>query len=118
MTWAKKGNNVGGGGGKGKLTQSSRKWLKRQEKDDYVKKAKADGSPSRAIFKLEEIVNHVKNRNNEFQREEEVKLKFLQPGDAIIDLGVSSMFYAYCIHFLFSLLILYIYYQCQIGPLI
>lgn len=55
-----------------------------------MKKAKAGGSPSRAIFKLEEIVKHVKNRNNKFPKEEKVKLKFLQPGDTVIDLGVSS----------------------------
>lgn len=40
---------------KKKLSGSSLKWTQRHEKDPYVKKARLVGSPSRAIFKLEEI---------------------------------------------------------------
>ena len=74
-----------------KLSQSSRKWLNRQQKDKYTKKAKADGSPSRSIFKLEEIAKHINNNrhNNKIPKEIRKQFKFLQPGDTVIDLGVS-----------------------------
>lgn len=70
-----------GGGGKVKArqSQSSRNWLKRQKKDVYVKKAKAEGSPSRSIFKLEEIVQRVQKKN----------MNILRKDDVVIDLGVS-----------------------------
>ncbi len=45
-------------------------------------------SPSRSIFKLEEIVQHLKNQNTRSNRNKE-KLTFLNAGDAVIDLGVS-----------------------------
>eukprot|EP00978_Attheya_sp_CCMP212_P026943 scaffold89584_cov51-Attheya_sp.AAC.1 len=47
------GNNKKGEKRKGKVTKSSRAWLNRQASDEYVKK-KGD-SPSRSIFKLEQI---------------------------------------------------------------
>lgn len=34
---------------------SKTRWLQRQEKDEYVKRSKADGYRSRAVYKLEEI---------------------------------------------------------------
>lgn len=34
---------------------SKTRWLQRQEKDEYVKRAKADGYRSRAVYKLDEI---------------------------------------------------------------
>ena len=68
-------------------TQSSRKWLRRQGQDEYVKKAKATGSPSRSIFKLEEIVRYLKNSQKKIPND--VKSTFLCKGDTVIDLGVS-----------------------------
>jgi len=53
---------------------SQRRWLQRQEKDEYVKRAKADGYRSRAAYKLEEI--------NERDR---VHI----PGKLIVDLGAA-----------------------------
>lgn len=38
-----------------KNSQSSSAWLKRQSKDPYARQARDTGSPSRAIFKLEQI---------------------------------------------------------------
>jgi 23S rRNA U2552 (ribose-2'-O)-methylase RlmE/FtsJ len=81
-----------------KLSQSSRKWLTRQQKDQYAKKAKKDGSPSRAIFKLEEIAKHINNHqsrknlklSSKEQAKEAKKFKFLQPKDIVVDLGVST----------------------------
>jgi len=46
---------------KKKLSGSSLKWTQRHEKDPYVKNARILGSPSRAIFKLEEIDSMVNN---------------------------------------------------------
>ena len=34
---------------------SSRRWLSRQESDPYVRRARAEGWRSRAVFKLEEL---------------------------------------------------------------
>ncbi len=73
-----------------KVSQSSMKWLQRQGKDTYVKKAKAEGSPSRSIFKLEEIVRHIANIQDS-KIPKEIKSKFLQKGDIVIDLGVSLL---------------------------
>lgn len=44
-----------GGGGGVKETSQSLAWKRRQEKDPYVKQARLDGSPSRAIYKLQQI---------------------------------------------------------------
>lgn len=73
-----------------KVSQSSRKWLQRQGKDNYVKKAKAEGSPSRSIFKLEEIVRHIANIQDS-KIPKEIKSKFLRKGDIVVDLGVSLL---------------------------
>ena len=74
-------------GGGGKVSQSSRNWLRRQEKDVYVKRARAEGSPSRSIFKLEQIVQRAQKKNKYFLRKD----------DAVIDLGVSyELLYAVC----------------------
>jgi 23S rRNA (uridine2552-2'-O)-methyltransferase len=43
-----------------------------QHKDRYYRKAKAQGLPSRAAFKIEEILN---------------KFKLVKPGDTVLDLG-------------------------------
>lgn len=53
---------------------SSRRWLSRQEKDPYVKKARAEGWRSRAVYKLVEI-----------DRRE----KLLHPGMTVVDLGAA-----------------------------
>ena len=51
---------------------SSKSWRQRQEKDPYVKKARAAGWRSRAVFKLEQILS---------------KEKMLKPGMTCVDLG-------------------------------
>jgi 23S rRNA (uridine2552-2'-O)-methyltransferase len=59
-----------------KLTGSSARWLARQQRDAYVKRAKVDGFASRAAFKLSEI---------------EAKFKFLRPsrGARLLDVGAA-----------------------------
>ncbi len=53
---------------------SSRRWLNRQADDPYVKKARAEGWRSRAVFKLQEI--------NERDH-------LLRPGMTVVDLGAA-----------------------------
>ncbi|MDR2794779.1 MAG: RlmE family RNA methyltransferase [Holosporaceae bacterium] len=51
----------------GKMSLSSRRWLDRQNNDQYVKKAQAEGYRSRAVYKLMEIDNKfhlIKNARN------------------------------------------------------
>ena len=55
-----------------KRTKSSAAWLERQINDPYVAAAKAQGWRSRAAFKLLEM---------------EDELKFLRPGQKVVDLG-------------------------------
>jgi 23S rRNA (uridine2552-2'-O)-methyltransferase len=57
-----------------KRTMSQKLWLERQLNDPYVARAKREGYRSRAAFKLIEI--------NE-------KVKFLKPGQRILDLGCA-----------------------------
>ncbi len=52
--------------------RSSGSWRERQERDPYVKKARADGWRSRAVYKLEEI-----------DRKESI----LKPDTVVVDLG-------------------------------
>ncbi len=71
--------------------KTANKWIKRHEKDPYVKKARAQGSPSRAIFKLEEIdkmaAQFIKKKTKIFKID---KLgKTLQRGSTVIDLGAA-----------------------------
>eukprot|EP00957_Ditylum_brightwellii_P188332 14337841-Ditylum_brightwellii.AAC.1 len=55
-------------------TPSSKAWLLRQSKDEYAHRARKEGSPSRAIYKLEQI--------------DESKRKHLfQTGNVVVDLG-------------------------------
>lgn len=55
-------------------SSSSRKWLARQKKDPYVKKAKAEGYRSRAAFKLIEIQD---------------KYQIIKPGMRLLELGCA-----------------------------
>lgn len=55
-----------------KRTESSRRWLDEHESDEFVKRARAAGYRSRAVYKLEEI-----------QRTERI----IRPGMTIVDLG-------------------------------
>ena len=55
-------------------SSSSRKWLARQKKDPYVKKAKAEGYRSRAAFKLIEI---------------QEKYQIIKPGMRLLELGCA-----------------------------
>lgn len=57
-----------------KLKESSKRWLRRQLNDPYVKQAKKDGYRSRAAFKLIEM---------------DEGLKLLAKGRVIVDLGAA-----------------------------
>ena len=57
-----------------KFSQSSQRWLRRQLKDPYVKKALTRGVRSRAAFKLEEIHQ---------------KYNLFQKGQVVVDLGAA-----------------------------
>jgi 23S rRNA (uridine2552-2'-O)-methyltransferase len=55
-----------------KPRRSSGSWRERQERDPYVQQARRDGWRSRAVYKLEQIVE---------------KERFLKPGMVCVDLG-------------------------------
>ncbi|MDR0406828.1 MAG: RlmE family RNA methyltransferase [Holosporales bacterium] len=55
-------------------TESSKRWLKRQEADPFVKRARAEGYRSRAVYKLLEI---------------DARYKILQGAKVIVDLGAA-----------------------------
>ena len=57
-----------------KQSKSSRQWLDRHFKDEYVKKAQQAGYRSRAAFKLLEI---------------QERSKLLKPGQIVVDLGAA-----------------------------
>jgi 23S rRNA (uridine2552-2'-O)-methyltransferase len=57
-----------------KRTKSSRRWLDEHANDPFVKRARASGYRSRAVFKLEEI-----------QRTDRI----IRPGMTIVDLGAA-----------------------------
>jgi len=71
------------------LSQSSRKWLRRQQKDQYVKKARKEGSPSRAIFKLEEIIQLIYSKKWGKKQKQKQKHSLFDRGNVVIDLGAS-----------------------------
>ena len=80
-----------------KSSPSSARWMQRQNKDPYVRKARECNSPSRSIFKLEQIDQMVvkaftgKNnskKRNEKQLAQSSKLGLFQPGDTVVELGV------------------------------
>ena len=56
------------------MSGKSGAWRQRQEKDPYVQKARRDGWRSRAVYKLEEIVD---------------RERLLRPGMVCIDLGAA-----------------------------
>lgn len=80
---------------KKKQTKSSRQWTMRQQKDPYVKMAKSRGSPSRAIFKLEEIesmaATFIKQQNQKRQKKNKkpISPKVFHPSCTVIDLGAA-----------------------------
>ena len=53
---------------------SSKRWLRRQDTDEFVKRAKAEGWRSRAVFKLQEI---------------QERQRLLRPGHRVLDLGAA-----------------------------
>ncbi len=57
-----------------KRSKSSRQWLDRQFRDDYVKRARQEGYRSRAAYKLLEIQN---------------KDRIIKPGMRVVDLGAA-----------------------------
>jgi 23S rRNA (uridine2552-2'-O)-methyltransferase len=60
--------------GRTRRSKSSGRWLREHFSDPYVKRARAEGARSRAVFKLEEID----------QRE-----RLLRPGSVVLDLGAA-----------------------------
>ncbi len=58
----------------GRRSKSSGRWLERQQRDDYVKKAQAAGWRSRAVYKLEQL-----DRRD----------RLLRPGMTVVDLGAA-----------------------------
>ncbi len=57
-----------------KRKPSSRRWLERQERDPYVRKAKDEGYRARSAYKLVEL---------------DEKLKILKQGSVVVDLGAA-----------------------------
>lgn len=57
-----------------KRSKSSKRWLTEHSADVYVKKAKAEGKRSRAIYKIQEI---------------DIKYNIIKPGNTIVDLGAA-----------------------------
>lgn len=55
-------------------SKSSQRWLKEHFSDPYVKRAQAEGLRSRAVFKLEEILE---------------RDRLLKPGMTVVDLGAA-----------------------------
>jgi len=55
-------------------SKSSARWLKEHFSDPYVKRAQAEGWRSRAVFKLEELIE---------------RDRLLKPGMVIVDLGAA-----------------------------
>src|SRR6476619_4029294 len=55
-------------------SKSSARWLKEHFSDPYVKRAQAEGWRSRAVFKLEELID---------------RDRLLKPGMTIVDLGAA-----------------------------
>lgn len=58
----------------GKKSKSSGRWLAEHERDEYVRRASAEGWRSRAVFKLQEI---------------DQKDRLLKPGMVVVDLGAA-----------------------------
>lgn len=57
-----------------KRSASSQRWLRRQEKDPYVRRARKDRARSRAAYKLEQL---------------DEQFRLLRPGDTVVDLGAA-----------------------------
>src|SRR5690606_32240227 len=55
-------------------SKSSQRWLKEHHSDPFVKKARAEGMRSRAVYKLEELV---------------ARDRLLKPGMTVVDLGAA-----------------------------
>ena len=55
-------------------TRSSNRWLRRQESDPYVLRAKQEGWRSRAVYKLVEM---------------QERHRLMKPGDVVLDLGAA-----------------------------
>ena len=79
-------------GGK-KHSQSSAKWLQRQAKDQYAERARKEGRPSRAYYKLEQIdeVIQKQERSKSSQRRKRGNgdSGLFRKGDIAIDLGAA-----------------------------
>ena len=77
-----------------KHSQSSAKWLQRQAKDPYTERARKEGRPSRAYYKLEEIDELLRrqeksNSKNGQRRKRDDGSGLFGKGDVVIDLGAA-----------------------------
>jgi len=101
--------------GNSKLTPSSRAWLIRQQNDPYVHQAHKDGSPSRSMYKLQQMdtmiydylkgkisIDHQHRKRNtgslpliekHHERRDPIPKRLFQKGHVVIELGVRTMFY-------------------------
>ena len=77
--------------------QSSAKWIERQQKDEYVQKARELGLPSRSYFKLQEINERhaptlskiTKKGKKEGNNNKRTMKRLIQPGMLVLDLGAA-----------------------------
>ncbi|GBD41086.1 Ribosomal RNA large subunit methyltransferase E [bacterium HR39] len=60
--------------GRGRLSASSRRWLERQARDPFVRRAKAEGYRARSVYKLEEM---------------DRRFGLLRPGMRVLDIGAA-----------------------------
>jgi len=78
-------------------TPSSKAWLLRQSKDEYAHRARKEGSPSRAIYKLEQIEKMLLERHRKRQNQkkggrgsdESNRKHLFQTGNVVVDLGAA-----------------------------
>jgi len=70
---------------------SSKAWLLRQSKDEYARRARKEGSPSRAIYKLEQIddMHRRKQQNRKKGGASKSSKQLFQKGDVVVDLGAA-----------------------------
>lgn len=78
-----------------KHSQSSAKWLQRQAKDPYAERARKEGRPSRAYYKLEQIDEMIQRQGSSDSRHGQRRRRgdggsgLFRKGDIAIDLGAA-----------------------------
>ena len=69
-------------------SQSSNQWLRRHEKDPFVRRARKEGAPSRALYKLEQI-DEMACKFLSSKRKQYSNKSIFQPGNVVLDLGAA-----------------------------